>query len=239
MVFEELFKGGPVFACGDLVFAPGTDAVVLADFADVKFSKNICDIGCGCGVLAVVSAIKNPGAAVTALDIQPEACRITMENIKENCLEGRINVICGDIREYKSLFVSGSFDHIISNPPYFPAGSGKSSAAFELARQEVKCSLYDIISAVSYMLKYGGYFSLVHRADRAAEVIWALSEAGLEPKIIRLVQHKPDSIPSLILIKCKKGGKKGVSFLPNLILANSDGTRSREILSIYEKRWEA
>ena len=89
------------------------------------------------------------------------------------------------------------------------------------------------------MLKYGGYFSLVHRADRAAEVIWALSEAGLEPKIIRLVQHKPDSIPSLILIKCKKGGKKGVSFLPNLILANSDGTRSREILSMYEKRWEA
>ena len=32
---SELFSGGPVFAKSGGVFAPGTDAVVLADFADV------------------------------------------------------------------------------------------------------------------------------------------------------------------------------------------------------------
>lgn len=237
MVFDELFKGGPVFTCQDGVFAPGTDAVVLSDFADVEYAKSICDIGCGCGVLAVVAAVRNSAASILAVDIQKTACDIARCNIEANGLSGRITVQNCDIRDYKNLFQSGAFDYIVTNPPYFPKSSGKHSKSAVISRQEVTCTLYDVVSAASYMLKYGGYLAMVHRADRCAEVICALSAAGLEPKIMRFVQHKASSAPSLVLIKCKKGGKKGVSILPPLILANDDGTRSSEILRIWEKKW--
>ena len=237
MVFSELFKDGPVFACPEDVFPPGTDAVALSDFADVKGARNICDIGCGCGVLSVMAAVRNPRASVTAVDISEAACHAAAANVAANGLDDRIGIMCCDIRDHKRLFVSGSFDYIISNPPYFPEGSGKSSETAPQSRQEVTCSLDDIVSAVSYMLKYGGYFAVVHRADRMAEVICALSGAGLEPKVLRLVQYKTGSVPSLVLIKCKKGGKKGIEVMPPLILSNDDGTKSAESARIWEKKW--
>lgn len=238
MEFDELFKGGPVFAkeCG--AFAPGTDAVVLSDFASPEYAKNICDIGCGCGVLAIIAAMRSEKGRVTAIDIQPQAIEQAAANIKANSLDGRIQLICGDIRQYKALFEAGSFDYIVTNPPYFPKGSGKASLSQEIARQEVCCTLYDITAAASYMLKYGGYCAMVHRADRCVEVICALSESGLEPKVIRFVQYKPSSPPSLILIKSKKGGKKGVTVMPPLILSNEDGTKSDEAVRIWERRYK-
>lgn len=237
MEFSELFYGGPVFSSADGVFAPGTDAVALSDFADTDCAENICDIGCGCGVLSIVAALRNSKAKITALDIQPEACAAAECNARANALEDRISIICGDVREYKRLFVSGSFDCIVSNPPYFPPKSGKISKSAAIARQELCCTLADLIGAVSFMLKYGGYFYLVHRADRAAQVISSLSGAGLEPKVMRFIQHSEINDPSLILIKCKKGGRAGVTVMRPLILANADGTRSAEITEIYNKRW--
>ena len=238
MEFDELFKGGPVFAKEGGAFAPGTDAVVLSDFADPEYARNICDIGCGCGVLAIVAAMRAKNGKVTAIDIQPQAIEQAEANIRANSLEDKIQLICGDIRQHKALFEAGSFDYIIANPPYFPKGSGKSSLSQEIARQEIYCTLYDVTAAASYMLKYGGYCALVHRADRCAEVICALSAAGLEPKVIRFVQYKSSSPPSLILIKCKKGGKKGVNVMPPLILSNEDGTKSGESIRIWERRYE-
>ena len=240
MEFSELFHGGPLFTVGDGgVFAPGTDAVALSDFADVKFAKNICDIGCGCGVLAITAAMKAKSARVTAIDIQSEATDITLSNIAVNGLDGKIDVLCRDVREYKSLFESGSFDYIVTNPPYFPVKSGKHSESAEIARQEISCTLKDIVAASSYMLKYGGYLAMVHRADRAAEVIYELSKASLEPKVLRFVQHTQSSAPSLLLVKCKKGGKKGVTVMKPLILYNEDGTRSDELFDIWNKKgWQ-
>lgn len=234
---SELFSGGPVFAKSGGVFAPGTDAVVLADFADVKYFKNICDIGCGCGVLAIVAAERSPSSSITAVDIDPEACACTEENAKANGLSGQISVMCADIRLHRDIFKPGEFDCVISNPPYFPPDSGKHSKVWGTARQEINLNLTGLAEAVSYILKYGGTFYLVHRADRAAEVITCLSNSGLEPKEMRFVQHTAGSSPSLILIKCKKGGKPGVLVPPPLILANGDGSRSDEVLRIYGKKW--
>lgn len=237
MVFEELFKDGPVFARESGVFSIGTDAVALCDFADTSAAQNILDIGCGSGVLSVVAAMRGKKAAVTAVDIQPEACALAEENVRANGLEGRIKVINADIKNCRKMFVSGSFDYIISNPPYFPPDSGKHSESVRTARQEVKLNLYELIEAVNYLLKYGGYFSLVHRADRSAEVITALSKSGLEPKVMRFVQHSVETAPSVILIKCKKGGKPGVTVPAPLILDDGTGKKSEEAQQIWEKRW--
>ena len=83
------------------------------------------------------------------------------------------------------------------------------------------------------------------RVDRgvAADVIVdivetgnTLRENGLEPKRLRLVCHRADSAPSLVLVEGRRGGKPGLNLLPSLILRGPDGSESEEALRIYHRK---
>jgi tRNA1(Val) A37 N6-methylase TrmN6 len=66
-------------------------------------------------------------------------------------------------------------------------------------------------------------------------VISATCESGLEPKRLRLVQHKAASAPILFLVEGRRGGKPGLKIEPPLILANHDGSDTAEIKEIYHR----
>ena len=59
-------------------------------------------------------------------------------------------------------------------------------------------------------------FSLVHRADRLAEVLYTLHAYGLEPKKMQLIAGKTGDTPYGVLIMAVKGGKAGVEVLPTI-----------------------
>ena len=71
------------------------------------------------------------------------------------------------------------------------------------------------------------------QAVARTELCCALREAGLEPKTLRPVCPRPDSAPSLLLLRSVKGGKPGLAWLPPLILSNPDGTPTAEYRRIY------
>ena len=64
----------------------------------------------------------------------------------------------------------------------------------------------------------------------------AMSRRGLEPKRLRLVCHRADSAPSLVLVEGRRGGRPGLKVLPALLLQNPDGTETEEVLRIYHKK---
>ena len=101
---------------------------------------------------------------------------------------------------------------MISNPPYFPAGSGKSAdgEARRTAREEVSCTLEDVCAAAKRILRYGGRFALVHRAERLTDVLCTLRASGIEPKRLRFLAKSADSAPSLLLVEGKRGAKSGL-----------------------------
>ena len=80
-------------------------------------------------------------------------------------------------------------------------------------KKELALTLEELVKSAKRCLKFGGRFVLCHRADRAAEVIYTLHEAGLEPKLIQFVTGKAGREPYLVLISAKKGAKKGVKVL--------------------------
>ena len=101
---------------------------------------------------------------------------------------------------------------MISNPPYFPAGSGESAKgeARQIAREETSCTLDDVCAAAQRVLRYGGRFTLVHRAERLADVLFAMRSHGIEPKRLRFLAKLPDAAPSLLFVEGKRGGKSGL-----------------------------
>lgn len=53
---------------------------------------------------------------------------------------------------------AGSWDLVVSNPPYYPVVTGKINPNSELAsaRHELQVTLQEVIMAAKYLLKYSG-----------------------------------------------------------------------------------
>ena len=121
------------------------------------------------------------------------------------------------------------------NPPYFAEGSGRASESMAVARSEAVCTLADAVTAAAWCLRTGGAFCLVHRPERLAELLSLMGGAGLEPKRLRLVQHRLEKQPSLVLVEGRKGARPGLEVLPTLILTGPDGQDSAEVRRIYHR----
>lgn len=237
MIIDELWPDGPRFIRDGEAFRLGTDSVLLADFASKGRVARVCDLGCGIGVLSILSAWDRPSVTVDGVELQEDWANIARENTQLCRLESRIRILNGDLRRHRIFLEAGVYDLVVSNPPYYSAGSGKSSDNDQTAtaRQEHACTLDDVCAAASYLTRWGGRFALVHKPERLADIIRTLSNYALEPKRLRFVQNKADAVPSLVLIESRRGGKASLTVEAPLILTNESGGDSDEIIRIYHR----
>jgi tRNA1(Val) A37 N6-methylase TrmN6 len=235
--FDELWPGGPRFRLNSDSFRLSTDSVLLADFAEIRKGERVLDLGSGAGVLTVLIAAANGTARVTGLEIRDGEAELSRENVSANGLGGRVEILTCDLREHRSLKASGSFDAVVTNPPFFPQSSGYSAPepGRAISREERDCSLADICLAAKWALRWGGAFYMVHRPERLSEAFCAMTAAGIEPKRLRLVQYAGGKAPSLALIAGRRGGAPGLKISAPLILTDSDGNDSTEAQRIYRR----
>lgn len=98
----------------DRVYEPQEDSLLIAEILegyDLK-GKKCLDMGCGSGLLAILMAKK--GSIVTAVDVNPEAIKITASNAKAN------NVKIKTIKSNLFSALNDSYDFVAFNPPYLP-----------------------------------------------------------------------------------------------------------------------
>ena len=233
---NALWPGGPKFRQSREGFPLSTDSVLLAAFAGDIRAKRILDLGCGAGVLSVLLRCSHPGAELEGIELRPEAAELCRENLAANGFDAS-GIRTGDLREYRSLWPAGSWDLVVSNPPYFPVGSGYSSPdpARAGAREENACTLEDLCDAAAWLCRWGGAFALVHRPERLSALCCALSGRGLEPKRLRMVQHSAGAAPILLLVEARRGGKPGLRVEPPLLLTTETGEDSPEVKVIYRR----
>lgn len=233
--FTELWPGGPLFEYGGNAFSLGMDSLLLADFASRRRAGCAADLGCGSGIIALLLLWDNPSLDAVGVELLPVAADAARANMAANGLAERCGIITGDIRRVRELLPAGGFDLVVSNPPYFPAGSGAVSADASLAsaRSEADCTIDDVCRAASWLCRNGGDFAVVHRPERLAEVVRAMSGCGLEPKRLRFVSPTAEDAPSLMLISGKKNAKPGLRVEAPLILRRADGAETDELRRIY------
>ena len=211
-------------------FPLSTDSMLLADFVRLPKNATVLDLGSGCGTLGLLLCACSDSCSITGLEIDPSAHQAALNNIRDNNLDTRMFSICADLRRVNQIIPPGSFARCISNPPYF--SGGPASAQTPLARRDDCCSPEELFHAAAWSLKYGGDFYLVHKPDKLAQLCACASNAGLEPKRLRLIRHQPGSPVILILLQCRKGGKPGLDWEENY-LQNSDGSPSAYYRKIY------
>ncbi|MBQ6539455.1 MAG: tRNA1(Val) (adenine(37)-N6)-methyltransferase [Oscillospiraceae bacterium] len=237
MDIDLLWKDGPRLIRDPDVFTLGTDAVLLSHFISEKRPGTLLDLGVGSGIIPLLAAWNDPELTAVGVEIQTHAAELAARNMELNGLSERVKIVTADMREWREPSLSGSFDLVVSNPPYFPAGSGRSALnpRIAIAREELMCTLADVCRAAAYYTRWGGSFCMVHRPERLAEVMHLMSSSGLEPKRLRFVHSRLDAAPSLILIDAKRGASPGLSILPPLKLYDENGGESEEVRKLYHR----
>ncbi len=226
----EQLPNGYLLKISPGAFPLSTDSMVLGHFVRLPRSARVLDLGSGCGTLGLILCASDPGCFVTGAELSEEAHRAAEENIRRNGLEGRMNSICADLRDLSPHIQPGSMDAVVSNPPYF--SGGPEALRTPSARKEQFCTPSDLFSAAARALKYGGDFFLVHRPERLAELIARGCEAGLEAKRLRVLRHREDSAPTLILLSFRKGGKPGLIWEEESLF-HADGSPTPFYRAVY------
>ena len=237
MGVDELWPGGPRFLTEKGVFPLSTDSVLLAHFAAGIRGKRILDLGCGAGILPVLLHISHPAAQLWGIELQEAAAELCRKNLERNGCDAA-GILTGDLRAHRRMLPAGGFDLLVSNPPFFPEGHGYASPdpARAAARDERKCTLDELCAAAAYLCRWGGAFALVYRPERLSVLCCALSAHGLEPKRLRMVQHRAERPPSLVLLEARRGGKPGLEIQAPLLLCAGDGSDSEELREIYHRQ---
>ena len=118
------FRGLPMEVSRD-VLIPRVDTEVLAETA-IKYLKDtgrldarVLDLCSGTGCIGCAIAAELPRVRVVLSDVSPEAMEISRRNVSRNGLDGRISFLPADVMKLPPL-MTGSFDLVVSNPPYIP-----------------------------------------------------------------------------------------------------------------------
>ncbi len=233
VMMEQLWNGMTI--ASDRSFPVGTDSMLLAQFLTLPRQAKIADFGSGCGTLGILLCAREGTCRVTGIELDEAAHNAALENISRNGLSGRLTSLHGDVRRIRELLPANSFDCVISNPPYFPPGSGKVSQTNAMARSEASLPLEDLCREAAYLLPTGGRFALVHRPERLCDLMFFLRTAGIEPKRIQFVRHRPGAPVCLVLLEGRRGGKPGLKYEPDFTEFHEDGTPTGEYRAVYHE----
>jgi release factor glutamine methyltransferase len=108
-----------------LIPRPETELIVetaLALFRDRSRPMRAADVGTGSGCLAVALAREYPAMQIVATDTSQAALQVARINADRHGVSDRIEFVDADLLGPGS----GSFDLIVSNPPYVPAADYES-----------------------------------------------------------------------------------------------------------------
>lgn len=200
-------------------FCFGTDAVLLADFSDIRKTDTVVDFCCGNGIIPILLHAKYFPAHITGVEIQPSAAALANENIAVNFLEDRIDIICGDIKNASKL-IDKKVSAVTCNPPYMKWGGALVSREESkiIARHEIMCCLEDIFSSAAKILNFGGRLYMIHKADRTAEIIIAAAQFSFSLKRMRFVHSSSKKEAKLALFMFTLGGGSQSVIMPPIII---------------------
>lgn len=230
---EDLGEGVGVVVSKQHTF--GTDAMLLAHFADPKRNDTACDFGTGCGIIPFLWLRDGKCKSISAVEIQENACNQVERSLKLNDTH-KIALYNEDLKNLKGL-VAGSFDLVTMNPPYKIENGGikNEDMSATIARHETACNMDDIAKSAARLLRFGGKLCICHRPERVFDAMYSMRNNGIEPKRLRFVSKNGNTQPWLVLIEGKRGAKNGLKVEKQFVAYNMDGTLTDEMLEITEK----
>ncbi|WP_195926860.1 tRNA1(Val) (adenine(37)-N6)-methyltransferase [Sarcina ventriculi] len=216
-------------------FRFGIDAVLLANFANVKKRHKVMDLCTGTGIVPFIIKGKKEPEKIVGLEIQNKFVEMANRSIKINGFNDTMEFLHGDLKDKELLKSIGRFDVVTVNPPYKLEKSGivNPNDKYAIARHEVMCNLDNVIEACRIVLKDNGRLYMVHRPERLADIFCIMRKYKIEPKRVQMVHPNTKKPANILLVEGQRDGGAYLKWEPPIYVYNDDGSFSKEINEIY------
>jgi len=187
---------GRTFSINENVLDPRGDTETLIEFVIEKPVKSVLELGTGSGAIAITLACEWKEVHVTAIDISEEALSLAKSNAEKFNVQNKIDFFKSDWFEA----VKGSFDLIISNPPYIGLIE-KDEISTEVIKYDPEISLFAgrdgldayrrIIPSLPKFLNPDGFVALETGASQSNQVRNMMNAVGfIDVKIVKDLSGK-------------------------------------------------
>ena len=199
----------------------GTDGVLLGAWAPIAVSIqhsafSILDVGTGSGLIARMLMQRCPEAEVEGIDIDAAAV--------EQACENGVKAYCSSLQNWQ-----GSYDLIVSNPPYFQNSLKNPDKGRQTARHTDTLSYAELVNHSARLLKKDGQLALILPAEAEQEVRLLAADQNLYITRVTRVYSKESKPVRRVLLCFEKLKIKNFELKiseDSLVLEDEKGGRS-------------
>ena len=103
-----------------------------------------------------------PEAEVVGIDMDADACGQAKENVMASPFRDRVEIVCCRLQDFGA---DGTFDAIVSNPPFFVDSLKNPDSKRTMARHTDSLPFRDLFAGVKRLLSDDGVFSAIVPAE--------------------------------------------------------------------------
>jgi tRNA1(Val) A37 N6-methylase TrmN6 len=201
------------------------DPVLLAGFLPPPYGRFL-DIGAGTGVISFLLLARDPGATGVAVELQPRLAELAVRGRDHNDWTDRLAIRAGDVRAMAPSLGQGSYDLVVSNPPFRPVREGSPSPHQEraLSNHEIALALGEWLDCAADAVRSGGHVAAIFPAQRAGELLREMRARKLAPARVRYVHPRAGQPALRVLVEAIRDGAAAESIQPPLVV-HGEGAR--------------
>lgn len=185
----------------------GVDGVLTALWAPMPLyssaSPLVLDAGCGCGVMALILAQRFPEAKITGADTDADAVAEAASNFAVSPWASRLEAVRRDWREAAEAPV----DLIVSNPPFFYAGTDPSESARASARHAGSLSPVRLVELAPALLAPQGAVCTISTPDALDAMLRGAASSGMTlRRLCRVCNHPGAAVKRILTFWSRESG---------------------------------
>lgn len=202
-------------------YRTGADAVLLAASVPARAGESVLELGCGVGAAILCLAVRVPGLALAAIEIEGDYAALARANAAAAGVA--LSVHDGDMTAPPPAIKALRVDHVLANPPYFDRahGHGAADGARETGRGE-RAPLAAWVECAARRLRPGGWLTLIQRTERLPAVLAALAPRFGAIELLPLAA-RAGRAPETFILRARLGRRTPFRLLAPLILHPGDG----------------
>lgn len=196
------------------------DSFLLARFARFQATETVCDLGAGVGILGLLALSRGKVRKVISVEVQKELADYARKNAMKWGLSDHLEVFEKNWKKISRFLKPGSFNLVLSNPPYRKKETGRlpPDKMKAIAKHEIKGNLRDLVKAAHFLLKVGGRFCVIYPPLRLEELIFELQKSGFKMRRMAFIHPYAEEAANLMMVEAIKGRACELKLEPPIVV---------------------